>query len=285
MADAEHFIDTLQSAADRDTPFDVAILDQQMPQLSGIDLARQIRTRPSLAATKLILATSIGLPNPSDEARQVGFDAFVVKPLSRSTLTAALCQVLDITSAAPPVDRERWAPRRDRAVTKALRILVAEDIEINQIVVTAMLDKLGHHAVLTANGYEAVTAALAGDYDLILMDLQMPGMGGAAAAAAIRRAGGRRGTVPIIALTAHAMVEVRAEVLAAGMQDLIRSRSIRRNWRRSSTAGRAGKTFPASLAVHCQPPGRPFTAAAKPSRFDATCGSPRGRIFGLGGGA
>jgi signal transduction histidine kinase/ActR/RegA family two-component response regulator len=104
---------------------------------------------------------------------------------------------------------------------KKLRILVAEDNQINQMIITALLEKLGHAVMIAPNGREALTAALDGDYDLILMDLQMPHMGGAEATALIRRLGGSRSEVPIIALTAHAMKEVRTEILAAGMQDLV----------------------------------------------------------------
>jgi two-component system sensor histidine kinase/response regulator len=82
-------------------------------------------------------------------------------------------------------------------------------------------DRPGAPLSLAADGHEAATAALSGDYDLILMDLQMPEMGGAEATAVIRQAGGGRGQVPIIALTAHAMTEVREEILAPGMQDLV----------------------------------------------------------------
>jgi CheY-like chemotaxis protein len=221
VADGDHFIGALQAAADRGMPFDVAILDQQMPEVSGTDLARQIRAMPDLGATKLILASSVGLPNPSDEARQVGIDAFITKPLSRATLIAALCQVLDITGPAPVAHHRCWMPERAPSATKPLRVLVVEDNEINQAIVTAVLEGMGHQVSLAMDGHGAVAAALSGDYDLILMDLQMPGMGGIEATVAIRQASGRRGRIPIIALTAHAMPEVRAEILAAGMQDLV----------------------------------------------------------------
>jgi two-component system sensor histidine kinase/response regulator len=221
IEDVDLFFDELLAAADRGMPFDVAILDQQMPGIDGVELARRIRAQPGLAQTKLILATSVGLPNPSDEARHVGFDAFLAKPLTRAALTAALRQVLDATGPVPTGKRAQWTPSPNRATSAGLRILVAEDNEINQLVVMTMLDKMGHQAVLAENGYEAVDAALADDFDLILMDLQMPGMGGVEAAAGIHRAGGHRGAVPIIALTAHAMPEVRAQITAAGMQDLV----------------------------------------------------------------
>jgi signal transduction histidine kinase/ActR/RegA family two-component response regulator len=105
------------------------------------------------------------------------------------------------------------------AATGGWRILVAEDNDINRHVITAMLKKLGHSPVITDDGNAAVRAALAEDFDLILMDIQMPGMSGFQATEQIRQAGGPRSTVPIVALTAHAVKGVREEVLAAQMQD------------------------------------------------------------------
>src|SRR5580658_942553 len=218
---ADRFLEALQAAADLGRPFEVAILDQQMPEISGIDLAREIRMRPGMAATKLILATSVGLPNPSDAARRVGFSAFVAKPLSRATLIAALCRVLAIGGAGPPADSTRWTSGTAETTSRRLRILVAEDNKINQLIIMAMIEKLGHWAVIAENGEDAVAAARAGAFDLVLMDLQMPVMGGVEATAGIRRAGGVWSEIPIIALTAHAMTEVRAEILAVGMQDLV----------------------------------------------------------------
>ena len=217
----QEFLAAMYSAAVEGVPFDVAILDERMPTVMGGDLARQIRTRSALDATKLILATSNSMPNPSEATRRAGFNAFVVKPLTRSALTTALCKVLDISFGAVPTGRPRWAPSPDPTETRTVRILVAEDNDINQAIIEAMLTGMGCEATLVSNGHEAVFAALSGDYDLILMDLQMPGMSGVQATAAIRASSGRRGEVPIVALTAHAMAEVHGEILEAGMQDLV----------------------------------------------------------------
>jgi signal transduction histidine kinase/FixJ family two-component response regulator len=124
-------------------------------------------------------------------------------------------------AAHPALLKERQASAIDERPIKKLRILVAEDNQINQMIITAMLEKLGHAVAIAQNGHEALIAALDGDFDLILMDLQMPRMGGAEATAGIRSSGGSQSKVPIIALTAHAMKEVRTEILAAGMQDLV----------------------------------------------------------------
>jgi signal transduction histidine kinase/DNA-binding response OmpR family regulator len=219
VADRDGFIEALQSAAGRGKPFDAAIIDRQMPGVDSIELARQTVAMRELGSTKLVLASSVGLPNPDDDAGPVGFDAFVTKPLRQAALVAALCDVLAI-APEPEVSSKRPA-RAPLPSAAPLRILVAEDNRINQMLIRALLKGMGHQATMTVDGNEAVEAALTGDYDLILMDLQMPGMGGVEATVEIRRAGGRSGRVPIIAVTAHAMAEVRKEVLASGMQDLI----------------------------------------------------------------
>jgi len=196
-------------------PYDVAILDQNMPDVSGIALARTIRATRAFADLKLILATSVGLPNPSDDARHVGFDDFLAKPLKHGPLIESLCRVLGLESS----DAGATAAATHAASGPALDILVAEDNAINQQLITALLKKWGHRATIVDSGMAAVSAASGGDFDIVLMDLQMPGMSGIEAAQRVRKLAGKRGQVPIIALTAHVLSSIRDEVLAAGMQD------------------------------------------------------------------
>jgi len=207
----------LKKAVAEGNPYDVAILDQNMPDISGIALARSVRTERAFADLKLILATSVGLPNPSDDARHVGFDDFLAKPLKQGPLVASLCRVLGLegptVAAAPAALPGTSGP--------ALDILVAEDNAINQQLIIALLKKWGHRATIVDSGMAAVTAAAGGDFDIILMDLQMPGMSGIEAAQRIRKQGGKRGQTPMIALTAHVLQSIREEVMAAGMQDHI----------------------------------------------------------------
>jgi CheY-like chemotaxis protein/HPt (histidine-containing phosphotransfer) domain-containing protein len=186
-----------------------------MPDISGISLAGSIRAERAFTDLKLILATSVGLPNPSDDARHVGFDDFLAKPLKRAALIESLCRVLGL-EAATGTHPGAASPAENAS---ALDILVAEDNAINQQLIVALLKKWGHRVTIVENGMGAVTTAGANDYDIILMDLQMPGMSGIEAAQRIRKLQGRRGATPIIALTAHVMSGIRDEVLAAGMQD------------------------------------------------------------------
>jgi len=196
---------TLETALVEGDPFDLVILDQDMPGQSGVDLVRKIRRVPGIRATKLVLATSMGLPNPSDEASKVGFDDILEKPIKRSILLGSLARVL---TKAPA-----------EAKPRSLDILVAEDNEINQMLVETLLADMGHHVTVVNDGAAVVEAASSRDYDLILMDIQMPGMSGIEATRQIRHLQQGTAQTPIIALTAHALVSEREEILAAGMQD------------------------------------------------------------------
>jgi signal transduction histidine kinase/CheY-like chemotaxis protein/HPt (histidine-containing phosphotransfer) domain-containing protein len=215
VAAAGDLIPALKEALAEGRPYDVAILDQNMPDISGVALARSVRALESVAGLKMILATSVGLPNPSDDARHVGFDDFLAKPLKHGPLIESLCRVLGLEGATAAV-----APAVKSGVGgPALDILVAEDNAINQQLITALLKKWGHRVNVADNGMAAVQAAAGGDFDIILMDLQMPGMSGIEAAQRIRKHPGKRGQTPMIALTAHVLQSIRQEVIAAGMQD------------------------------------------------------------------
>ncbi|GGF34843.1 hypothetical protein GCM10011611_46320 [Aliidongia dinghuensis] len=197
-------VSTLETAVAEGDPFDLVIVDQDMPGQSGVELVGQIRRTPGIRATKLVLATSMGLPNPSDEASRIGFDDILAKPIKRPALLASLSRVLSVEAAARP---------------RPLDILVAEDNEINQMVVQALLEDMGHRVTIAGDGAAVVAAAGANRYDLILMDIQMPGMSGIEAAQHIQRAENGSAKTPIIALTAHALASERRDILAAGMQD------------------------------------------------------------------
>lgn len=221
LADPGTLLAELRSAAAEGRAYDVAIIDQNMPDISGITLARNVRAVQAFSTLKLILATSVGLPNPSDDARHVGFDDYMAKPLRRATLVASLCKVLGLESPAVAAVDGVWATGETPLSDMRLNILVAEDNAINQHLMMALLNKWGHTVTMVDNGFAAVTSAACTDYDIILMDIQMPGMSGIDAAMRIRRSLGPRSMVPIIALTAHVMAGVREEALAAGIDDYV----------------------------------------------------------------
>jgi signal transduction histidine kinase/DNA-binding response OmpR family regulator len=200
-------------------PIQLVLLDMQMPDLDGEETARRIRADPRLASVPLVLLSSIaGLRGGATAARAMGFAAVLTKPVRQSTLLTRLLEVLGQNAAAEPT-APKAAPS---APVAALHVLVAEDNAVNQRVLLHMLNGFGHKAHAVANGHEAVAAAAETAYDLILMDVQMPGMDGLEATAEIRRQEVGLGRyVPIIALTAHAMAQHRDRCLAAGMDDYI----------------------------------------------------------------
>src|SRR5438876_7779274 len=205
----------LRRAATAGTPFDLAILDAQMPDQDGFELATVIRGDAQLAPTRLLILTSAGQRGDGERCRQLGIQAYLTKPIARADLIEAVGTVLAGTpSAAGGVD---LVTRHSIAESRhMLRILLAEDNVVNQQVATAMLLKRGHHVDVVANGREAVDAVASDRYDVVLMDIQMPEMDGFEATARIR-ALPQGGTLPIIALTAHALSGERERCLERGM--------------------------------------------------------------------
>jgi len=208
-------LEALRRAATARTPFDLAILDAQMPDQDGFELATAIRADAQLARTRLLILTSAGQRGDGERCRQLGIQAYLTKPIARADLIEAVGTVLAGTPSAAGgadlVTRHSIAESRH-----TLRILLAEDNPVNQQVATAMLLKRGHQVDVVANGREAVDAVAAEHYDVVLMDIQMPTMDGFEATARIR-ALPQGDTLPIIALTAHALSGERERCLERGM--------------------------------------------------------------------
>ena len=201
-------------------PFDVAVLDHQMPGNSGCELAAAIRADAALARMSLLLASSAVATSLRVLAAGSGIDCVLAKPIRQSLLIRHL---LDLVGRGS-VDRRAPARITDPAVPgaqSALRILVVDDVATNQQVAVGFLAKLGHQVDVAEDGIEAVEKVKAFDYDIILMDVHMPRMDGIAATAIIRALHGRKAAVPIIAMTANAMDGDRESLLAAGMDDYI----------------------------------------------------------------
>jgi signal transduction histidine kinase/DNA-binding response OmpR family regulator len=215
----------LAEAVDQGAPFDIALIDYMMPEMDGEELARRIADDPALAVTRLILASSVGRRNGSDHLRTVGFADHLTKPVRQSDLfncLAGLCGLAPPAGNRRATARKRHEGRSSVATSgRALRILVAEDNHVNQLLATATLEKEGHRADVANNGVEAVDAAQRVAYDLILMDVNMPEIDGLEATARIRAMDGEQGRIPIIALTANAMKGDKERFLAAGMNDYV----------------------------------------------------------------
>jgi signal transduction histidine kinase/CheY-like chemotaxis protein/HPt (histidine-containing phosphotransfer) domain-containing protein len=218
----------LQAFAANKDPYDLAILDMQMPGMDGIALARSIKGNPALAATRLILLTSIGQAGMTAELHEAGIAACLVKPVRKSELYDCLANVMAKPEgefhypqrvAAQPGNA---LPSGYKAPSKTLgRILVAEDNMVNQQVAVGILEAGGYRTDVVANGLEALQALERRAYAAVLMDCQMPEMDGYAATLEIRRREGRQGRTPVIAMTANALHGEREKCLAAGMDDYI----------------------------------------------------------------
>jgi signal transduction histidine kinase/DNA-binding response OmpR family regulator len=200
-------------------PFDVALVDYQMPEMDGVELARTIRAVRGAQSPVLILLSSVG-PSVIAEQAPVGFDAVLSKPLKLSLLRDRLLETVGEPHEASSSAAE---PAKETAPVAAapLRILLAEDHEMNQKVAIRLLERLGHRADIANNGREALARLDHAAYDVILMDVQMPEMDGLEASRIIcsRWPAGQRPR--IVAMTAEAMQGDREKCLAAGMDDYI----------------------------------------------------------------
>ena len=216
VADAAAALDSLRRASPTDHRFDAVISDWQMPKVDGFMLARQIRRDPRLRRTPIVMLTSADRPDDVARCRRIGINAYLVKPVKQSDLFDTLSSVLGATRRRARVGA-RVPPRRLR---RRLRILVAEDNDVNRSVVTKLLQKRGHAITAVENGRAAVDAVDSArtPFDVALVDVQMPEMSGLEATQAIRdREGASDRRLPIIALTAHAMQGDRERCLDAGM--------------------------------------------------------------------
>ena len=202
--------------------FAAAVLDHAMPGLDGITLARQMRAEPVLAGMRLVLATSSAGPELQEQAGAAGIATVLVKPCPPSSILAALSSPPEALAAAAGMVAPTIDPATQAALGAGMRVLVAEDNKVNQVVVKQMLEKLGCRVDAVSNGLEAVEAVRMAPYHLVFMDVQMPEMDGLAATGAIRTLHmPDRRDVWIIALTANAFVEDQRRCLAAGMNDFI----------------------------------------------------------------
>ena len=206
-------LDAMERAVEQGTPYVLVLLDALMPDIDGFGVAEQIAARPELSGATIMMLTSAGTNGDLARCRDLRISACLTKPIEAVDLHDAICRVL--SRADVPVHRSaRPMPTADRA----LRILLAEDNIVNQRVAVGLLSKRGHQLTVVPNGAEALDALERETFDLVLMDLQMPVMGGLEATAAIREREQRSGThVRIVAMTAHAMNGDRERCLSAGM--------------------------------------------------------------------
>jgi signal transduction histidine kinase/CheY-like chemotaxis protein/ligand-binding sensor domain-containing protein len=206
---------TLQQARAAGCPFPLAILDFQMPGMDGFTLATRIRAQSGPAETRLFMLTSAGQRGDAARCKDIGIEVYLLKPVKQSALLDAIGRSLGrpMTTGLAPLTRHSLNESR-----RTLRVLLAEDNAINQKLAVRLLEKQGHSVTVANDGREAVAAVENSQFDVVLMDVQMPNMSGLEAAAAIRA--WERGTgkhVPIVAMTAHAMKGDQESCLSAGM--------------------------------------------------------------------
>ncbi|PWU24574.1 MAG: hypothetical protein C5B48_05680, partial [Candidatus Rokuibacteriota bacterium] len=199
-------------------PFDVALLDYQMPEMDGVTLARAIRAARGARSPVLILLTSAG-DALTAEHTGVSFDAVISKPLKLSYLCDRLLQT--VAGRHELSDAPSETTRATASADAPLRILLAEDNEINQTVALRLLERLGHRADTASNGREALAKLEHAAYDVVLMDVQMPEMDGLEASRAICARWPAAERPRIVAMTAEAMQGDREKCIAAGMEDYI----------------------------------------------------------------
>jgi len=210
-------LDRLRKAHEQGVPFQLAILDAQMPGMDGFTLAEKILNEPGLRPPVVMMLSSADLSNEVPLCRQLGISCHVTKPVSRTALRESVLRALGSATA-----ERSHPPAGISASLRRLSILLAEDNPINQKLATRLLEKRGHKITTVANGLEALTALEKNHFDVILMDVQMPEMDGWTAAEAIRkRELGSPHHVPILALTAHAMKEYEERCYQAGMDGFV----------------------------------------------------------------
>ncbi|HEY0583961.1 MAG TPA: response regulator [Chloroflexota bacterium] len=217
-ADAADALERLSAAAGAGAPFALALLDMQMPEVDGVQLARAIKSDPVLSGTSLVLLSSLGAGLGAD-ALAAGITMSLTKPIRPSQLFDTIARVM-----AEPKSRGKsetaWRPTRV-SIANGQRVLVAEDNAVNQEVARGMLERLGYAVDIVGDGGQVIGALGQQQYAVVFMDLQMPDMDGFQATRHIRdweRTTGRR-RLPIIAMTANALSTDRDRCLAAGMDD------------------------------------------------------------------
>jgi two-component system, sensor histidine kinase and response regulator len=209
----------LELAAAEGTPFSLILLDAQMPDMDGFSVVERIKQNPRLSKSVVIMLTSAGFRGDAARCRELGIQGYLTKPIKRSDLLEAINAVLgsQTEAEASPSLVTLHSLRENRG---RMRILLAEDNRVNQVLAVRLLEKRGHEVTVAENGEEALEALDRQVFDLVLMDVQMPEMDGLQATVAIRRGEMKSGKhIPIIAMTAHAMAGDKERCLEAGMDE------------------------------------------------------------------
>lgn len=220
VASGKDALESLTTANAQKQPFNIAIIDMQMPNMDGAQLGAIIKSTPELADTQMMMLTSQGQRGDGKKLKTAGFSAYLNKPIDQSILRNSLMQVAGLTSDEAPLLTEYTARPKPQFNVRAL---VVEDNVINQVVAQSLLEQFGIRSDVAGNGEEALVALKNLPYDLVFMDCQMPVMDGFEASRCIRdpQSKVRNSNIPIIAMTANTMQGDLDKCLAAGMNDFI----------------------------------------------------------------
>jgi CheY-like chemotaxis protein len=221
-ASAAEAMQRLQAAKQAGSPFDLVLIDVQMPEVDGFALVEQFGKQTNLGDFAVMMLTSAGQAGDAARCRELGIAAYLTKPVAQEELLLAILSVLE--ERAPKMAAPRLVTRHTiRESGRHLHILLAEDNAINQLLAVRMLEKQGYTVTLANNGKEALSALEREKFDVVLMDVQMPEMDGFEATAAIReREKATAGSHQIvIAMTAHAIAGDRERCLRAGMDGYV----------------------------------------------------------------
>ena len=214
----------LEEASQSGHPYRLILLDERMPGMDGIEVIERIRANVRLAGATIMMLTSDDQSSSAARCRKMGVEAYLIKPIKPPELLATIRKLLGRGEAEAPVPARMDAPQ----CLRRLSVLIAEDNNVNQRLAVVMMQKLGHYTTVVTNGVDAVAKWKEGQFDLILMDVQMPELDGYEATRRIRSHELSTGTrIPIIAMTAHAMSGDRERCLEEGMDDYI-SKPVRR---------------------------------------------------------
>jgi PAS domain S-box-containing protein len=219
---ARNAMSSLEKALGAGVPFPLVLVDANMPEVDGFALVEQIRLNPGLKGAIIMMLTSASQSGDVARCRELGVARYLTKPIGQSELLDAILQAVGgkLQAVAPlsgPGIHQPLPARR-----RGFRILLAEDNRVNQLLAVRLLEKRGHHVQVAGDGREVLEKLKTAEFDLILMDVQMPVMGGFEATAAIREM--EKGTgrhIPIIALTAHAVTGDRERCVTAGMDGYV----------------------------------------------------------------
>ncbi len=221
----EETLSALKEAQQKDDPFHLVIIDFVVPVVDGEELGRLIKTDPDLKDIRLVMLTARGMRGDAARVKQIGFSAYLTKPVKRDQLRDCILRVLEgdgrKSNTAPKNLITQHTLKDDQKA--GVRILVAEDNPVNQKLILLQLKKKDYHADVVANGREAIDALKKINYDIVLMDVNMAEMDGLEATRRIRmpESGVINPQVPVIALTALAMTGDRERCLEAGMVDYV----------------------------------------------------------------